>query len=1113
MRGSARRKAAAGLTGVLALVAIYALAGFFLAPYLAKRELARYAQSLERHAEAAEVRFNPFTYTLEAKGISLKEQDGRPIAAIARLYADFDFVSIVQGAWSFSELAIEGADIAVEIDRDGKLNLARLAQRLARPDRQPASEPPPAIMVRDLRIDRATVRYADHSRSQPVRATAGPLSVQVTDLSTVAGREGRYTLTAGLPDGASLTGKGMLSLRPLASAGDMRLAEFSFATAWPFLQHRLRIAQPRGTATLQAAYQYRHIEGKQPAVRVSGADVQLKSVYLSAPDADLPLLELASAHAKQARYDSATGALTVPSIELANGRYTAIVDADGRFNWSELAVPGDEQKAAGRWSARVDAVKLTDIAVRYEDHTRRTPLRLDIGKGNAAFRLALASGADATRTTAEDMRLDLQQLSLTQAGAQEALVVLAAASIEGGRIDTQERIIAVGNALLTGGRAALVRDAQRNIPMLQAFQRAIPPEPASGPRWRYRVDAATLQNTQLAVGDGSFDPALRYDFEVAKLVVQAIDADSDTPIAFETDIKAAQGGTLTATGTASQDFGRASAKIEVSALSVLPAQALLAKYATLDMRSGRASATAAVEYAQGAKPMLRVVGAMKVADMAIDDSRTRQRFLSWKLLAADNVALTLGPDRLDIKELLLDQLETAILISKDRKVNLAEVVKTADTAPADAAARAPQENAASDDPAAFPVRVGRLRLQSGSLDFADASLVLPFSTRVTRLNGTVVGLATDPQSRAELKLGGRIEPSGYASAEGGVNLRHPTAFMDINVKFQNVEMQPLSPYTATFAGRKIDSGRVWLDLDYKIANKQLAGANRVLLENVVLGERVQAPNALDLPLDLAIALLKDSQGRINMTVPVTGDIGNPRFNYGTLIRDAVASAIGRIVTAPFRALASLFGGNSGEELGKVRFSAGSARLYPPERESLQKVAKALQERPQLKVIVRGPYDAQRDAERLRRDPVRRDLAQAMGQKLQPGEDPGPIPYSDPETQRAIEKLYLARAGLDGLRELAARYAKEHGKDPSAQDPDRRRAYYEHMFGRLVESYPLPDTALQQLAGERAQAVAGALAAAGVDRSRIEIGPLRAVTDSAEPTIDAELELAVGDKAA
>jgi uncharacterized protein involved in outer membrane biogenesis len=319
MQAGARRRITAALIVVAALVATYALAGFFLAPYLAQRQLARYAEDLGRQATAAELRFNPFTYTLEAKSVTLKEKDGRPIAAIERLYADFDFVSLLRRPYTFSELAIEGADITAEIDRNGKLNLAQLTPRSTTPAGQPQTRAAPReLTVRDLKIDSATVHYADHTHAQPLTAAVGPVTLHATELTTVAGKAGNYTLTSGLPDGASLTGKGTLSLQPLASAGDVHVADVKLASVWPFVRERLRIAQPRGTATLQAAYRYEHKGGKA-SFSVSGADVQVKALHLALA-ADRPLLDLASAHAKQAHYDSATGTVVVPSLELANGR-------------------------------------------------------------------------------------------------------------------------------------------------------------------------------------------------------------------------------------------------------------------------------------------------------------------------------------------------------------------------------------------------------------------------------------------------------------------------------------------------------------------------------------------------------------------------------------------------------------------------------------------------------------------------------------------------------------------------------------------------------------------------------------------------------------------------
>lgn len=344
----------------------------------------------------------------------------------------------------------------------------------------------------------------------------------------------------------------------------------------------------------------------------------------------------------------------------------------------------------------------------------------------------------------------------------------------------------------------------------------------------------------------------------------------------------------------------------------------------------------------------------------------------------------------------------------------------------------------------------------------------------------------------------------------------PRTFLDIEAHFDNVRMPPLSPYSATFAGRKVAAGKLWLDLHYKIVNGNLAGEHKIVLEDLKLGERVEAPNALDLPFDLAIALLTDSKGKIRLAVPVTGDLDNPKFDYGNVIRAALASAITRVVTAPFRMLAGLFGKRNAEELRKVEFRPGSDRIAPVQREKLDGLAEALKQRPQLKLVVRGPYDAKRDGERLRRERVRRDLARMVGTKLGPEEDPGPIAYGDADTQKALEKLLTERAGSDAAPAFAREYAKRTGRQPEQVNPllgllgrgSADHAYYEAMFAQLVELQPLLDSGPQLLAAERAQAIIDVLRKAGIDRSRLQSGGITQVTGGSSAAIASEFALEV-----
>jgi hypothetical protein len=350
---------------------------------------------------------------------------------------------------------------------------------------------------------------------------------------------------------------------------------------------------------------------------------------------------------------------------------------------------------------------------------------------------------------------------------------------------------------------------------------------------------------------------------------------------------------------------------------------------------------------------------------------------------------------------------------------------------------------------------------------------------VQKLGGIVEGISTDRASRASLKLEGQVDEYGLARAEGSLAPFHPTSFMDLAVLFRNVDMPPLSPYTATFAGRRIASGKLSLDLKYKINEGKLAGDNRVLLEKFTLGEKVQSEGALDLPLDLAVAVLTDADGRIDLAVPVSGDVNDPQFDYGAVVWQAIKIVLTKIVTAPFRAIAALFGGGSGENLEAVAFDPGRAALLPPEQEKLKHIAEGLAKRPQLKVVAEGQTGPADRAALQARD-VSLAVAARLGRAPAAGAAAEQVNLSDARTQRAIEAVYVERNSDEALAKFAADTGKARGKEVDRVNAalalvgraSEDRAFYEALLRRLNETAKVPDEALAQLADERARAVTG-----------------------------------------
>jgi hypothetical protein len=394
------------------------------------------------------------------------------------------------------------------------------------------------------------------------------------------------------------------------------------------------------------------------------------------------------------------------------------------------------------------------------------------------------------------------------------------------------------------------------------------------------------------------------------------------------------------------------------------------------------------------------------------------------------------------------------------------------------------------------VRVRRLRFQNAKLDFTDLSLRPQFSAKIYELGGVITGLSSKRDARSQIELDGRVDEFGLARIRGQLNPFVPADNTDVNVVFKNVDMVSASPYSMKFAGYKIAQGKISLDLQYKVRNGQLEGNNQIVLDNLTLGERIDSPDALKLPLELALAILKDSNGRIDLGVPVSGNMNDPQFSYGSVVWKAIGNIMSKIVTSPFRALGNLFG-VSGDKLESIDFDAGSDTVLPPEREKLKQVAQILAKKSQLKLSVPGQYSEAADGAALREQAVRRAIVTRAEIKLAPGEQPGPLDIGQRKVRGALRDLYAERFGAAELDKQKKAAESAGAADAGAQQklPVLQRlgkmvqgepqvadasAFYGKLQERLEQNQPLPADALPQLGARRAAAILAALKEDGVD---------------------------------
>lgn len=772
-------------------------------------------------------------------------------------------------------------------------------------------------------------------------------------------------------------------------------------------------------------------------------------------------------------------------------------------------------------------------------------LRVPLAAQDAAVsieRVALQGGRfdlanqqlDLATLTVSDTRLDLPHLPQA--------ATLPVLKLETLQVKLAERLATLDRVTLEQGRVQAVRHGDGTIDLVAALQAltptvsAVPVTPQATPPaevaaedaagvadtapataatpWRFRLATLDLAEFAASLRDDSVTPAAAFKLQDVALNVTDISDDLTQALPAKLELTLATGGTLTMAGKLTPATAAADLQLTLKDLALTPAQPYLAERLLIDIVGGTLASQGRLTL-NDKGPTYR--GDFALRDLLIREAGTTQTLLAWQNLATRELAVT--SQRLDIGELRLKGLDSKLIIAKDKSINFQKILKEPATAATAATAVSPVST--------FSVNIDRLRFIDGALFFADESLLLPFGTRIHGLRGSVSHLSSQPGgAHGQVELEGEVDEYGMARAVGQLDLFDPTGFMDLRVQFNNVEMTRLTPYVATFAGRRIDSGKLSLDLQYKLQQRQLSGDNQIIVDRLKLGERVDSPNAKDLPLDLAIALLEDSDGRIDLGLPVSGSLDDPQFSIGGIVWKAISNVLTKIVTAPFRALGALFGG--GEKLDSIAFEAGARQLAPPEREKLVKLASALGKRPNLRLGISGTW-TEEDRLALQDAQLRRSLLKANGEKVNEERDPGPLSTAQPKVRAALEALYQSRLGAADLAALKEGFRQanpgqlEEGltgkmmsrfsgllrekKTLSAEEVGSLKGgdFYAILYQRLRASESVPDVRLITLAEARAAQALRVLTEAGLATTRLQQRPAEAAQP--QPDMQAQAEQA------
>ena len=365
------------------------------------------------------------------------------------------------------------------------------------------------------------------------------------------------------------------------------------------------------------------------------------------------------------------------------------------------------------------------------------------------------------------------------------------------------------------------------------------------------------------------------------------------------------------------------------------------------------------------------------------DTIDEEDLLKWESLQFDEIQGNLEPFNLSIHQIALNDVYSRIVVWKDGTLNLQNLIKEKES-PAQAAL--PLGTAVTETPKAVAqktapstpiaptqrqISVGGITIQNGTISFTDNHLPQAFNSTFYNLGGRVSGLSSEDSKFADVDLRGNLENQSPMQITGRINPLRDDLFVDLKVSFRDIDLSPITPYSSTYLGYTVDKGKLFLDLKYLIEKKQLNSENKIFIDQFTFGKKVESDKATNLPVRLAVALLKDRKGEIHLDLPVTGRTDDPKFNIWGLIGQVLKNLLVKAATSPFALLSSMMG--SGQDFSVIQFAAGSSNLSAEEEQKLGLLAKALADRPGLKVEIKGFVDKEKDLEGYRQELLNRKL--------------------------------------------------------------------------------------------------------------------------------------------
>jgi hypothetical protein len=1078
--------------------AFVGLFGYFAAPPLLKSVLLKQLSAeLQREVSIERIDINPYALSAKISGLSVTAAGGKEVFGFDELFLNVSSASLFQLGLVVDEIRLSGPRVAVARLAEGQYDISDLLEKWLQP-----SEPSPTLRfsLNNIQLQNGQIAFDDQPAGKQHVISAIKLNVPfVSSLpyqADITVEPHFSAVLAGSP--LVLEGKSKPFSQNRESFLNLDIEHFDLGAFKAYVPAALPFRLQSATVDSSLQLVFKELPGQLFSLSLAGK-AQLSGLTVQDSHAQ-SLIGWKKLDVELDDTDLINQRFGIQKVALDGLDVTLAVNKQGEMNWLQIAeqlsaksatepsansatAPAKKPLAtastapAPSWS--LNAFELSNARVRWQDDSNVKPVRGELRNIQAKLGKIDSQWAAPLLLNDVSWQMDLgERFRVEQFHLSEVKVDLASHRVDIAALDNNKTQI------------RLLRNKEGQIewlnpPVLKTVK-AVREEKKDTQPWQINFTKLAVNDLMFRLEDQTASPAAVQLIDGFNLLAEGLSTEPGKKGKLTLQTRINQKGQLNVDGSLQLLPLAFNVKVETQAIPLLPLQPYFTDMLNISLTRGQISSHGEVQAEQGKDGLNALYkGSLTLGDLLTVDKINNADLLKWKSLYVGGIDFRLQPMAVNIAEVALTDFYSRVIVGPTGELNLANIVKkpVADAGKEvkPAVAALPASDVAGKDKPAMPIKITKVTLQGGTVNFSDFFVKPNYTANLTQVGGRVTGLSSAADTVAEMELRGRYAESAPVSVQARLNPFAAKTFLDLKAEVNGVDLVAMSPYAGKYAGYNIDKGKLSLNVSYQLENGQLTADNRLFIDQLTFGDKVDSPTATSLPVNLAISLLKNNRGEIDLNLPISGSLDDPQFSIGGLVVKVIVNLFVKAVTSPFALLGSMFGG--GEELSNIEFAAGRASFNEPANKKLEALAKALRDRDSLKLEITGRADPESDKEGLKWAAIDRAVRTEKQQELiKKGVESNSLETL--ELSEAEYPVYLQRAYKE------AKFPKPRNMVGMQKDLPR-----EEMEKLMLTYLPATPDDVRQLAVRRAEKVQAWLIEQGkVPSGRIFLLPPKVAVD-------------------